>query len=154
MELYDELLTIITLFEDNQIDYALCGGIAVAFHGYARFTKDIDFLVQESDLERITILIADIGYEMSSGRMPFGSGTPHFREVFRISKFGENELFTLDFMLVTPVFEDVWEDREVFEWQERQIQVVSISGLSKMKKLAGRDQDLLDLKKLGVIEDE
>jgi len=48
----------------------------------------------------------------------------------------------------------VWDDRDVFEWQGRQVQIVSAEGLARMKRLAGRDQDLLDLKQLGLGSDD
>lgn len=32
MELYDELLGIVELFDQEEVEYAICGGIAVAFH--------------------------------------------------------------------------------------------------------------------------
>ena len=63
------------------------------------------------------------------------------------------ELLTLDLLLVNPVLQRVWEEREVYEWQGRQVQIVSAAGLARMKRLAGRDQDLLDLKKLGFTVD-
>ena len=71
------------------------------------------------------------------------------REVYRISKIEGKEILTLDLVLVTSVFESIWDEREYYEWKGRRIQVVSFDGLVTMKKLAGRDQDLLDLKKLG-----
>ncbi len=57
-------------------------------------------------------------------------------------------LMTVDFILVTKSMEDVWAGRELREWQSGRAWVVSRSGLIKMKMLAGRDQDMLDIKKL------
>ena len=59
-------------------------------------------------------------------------------------------MLTVDLLLVTPVLEDVWASREVFEWEGRRVTVVSLAGLTKMKRMAGRDQDLADLENLGV----
>ena len=42
MDLYDDLSLVVRVFEEDGLDYAICGGIAVAFHGYERFAKDID----------------------------------------------------------------------------------------------------------------
>lgn len=36
---FEELLR---LLEKHSVDYMIVGGYAVAFHGYPRFTKDID----------------------------------------------------------------------------------------------------------------
>jgi len=51
MEIQKELRSIIAAFNGKPVDYALCGGMAVAFHGYSRFTKDIDILIDRSMLE-------------------------------------------------------------------------------------------------------
>jgi len=55
----------------------------------------------------------------------------------------------LDIMPVTPILKEVWSSRIVFEWKDRIIKVVSTEGLAIMKRLSGRDRDLLDLKELG-----
>lgn len=40
--------------------YALCGGIAIVFHGYIRNTQDIDILIKsESELDRIKEILGD-----------------------------------------------------------------------------------------------
>jgi hypothetical protein len=154
MDLREELSRLVDLLEREGVDYALCGGLAVAFHGYARFTKDIDLLVERGDIERITELVRQLDFTVSTGPMPFGVGTDHPREVHRISKLGDDEVLTLDLVVVTPALEQVWSDRELFEWQDRRIKVVSAEGLATMKRLAGRDQDLLDLKMLGFERDD
>ena len=82
--------------------------------------------------------------------MTFGAGTPTERVVHRISKVSDGEHLTLDLLLVSPALEKAWEDREIYEWKGRPVRVVSVTGLAHMKRLAGRDQDLLDLKKLGI----
>lgn len=153
MDLYQELISIIETFNNANIDYAVCGGIAVALHGYPRFTKDLDFLVKKEDIKTIEKIVEKLGYEFTSGIIPFASGTPQARQIYRISKIENNEAFTLDFLFVTPIYEDIWEDRELFEWQGHDLQVVSKSGLVKMKQLAGRKQDLLDIEKLKEAED-
>ncbi len=45
VNLEEELRTLVRLFNDAKVSYALCGGMAVAIHGFPRFTNDIDFLV-------------------------------------------------------------------------------------------------------------
>ena len=52
MNLYKELSSVLRLFSENDLNYAVCGGIAVAFHGYERFTKDIDILICEEGTAR------------------------------------------------------------------------------------------------------
>lgn len=154
MDLYEELLNIVDAFYKEKLDYALCGGIAVAFHGYPRFTKDIDILIRPEDLEQVLEVVRNQTFLIEAGRMPFGEEGQNRREIYRISKIEGEEILTLDFILVSPILEDVWEGREIFEWKGREVQVVSPEGLLKMKRLSGRDQDILDLKKLGLMDYE
>jgi hypothetical protein len=51
-------------------------------------------------------------------------------------------------LLVTPQVEDVWETRETIDFLGRKLWVVSRGGLVKMKRLAGRPQDLADIERL------
>ena len=51
----------------------------------------------------------------------------------------------LDLMLVVPVFEPVWNDRETGSLGEIVIKVVSKKGLITMKNVAGRPQDIADI---------
>ena len=60
------------------------------------------------------------------------------------------ELLTLDLIGVTRVFEDVWSSRTTMAWRDVQIPLVSLQGLAKMKRLAGRKQDLADIETLGL----
>ena len=85
--------------------------------------------------------------------MPFGIGGPHERVVHRISKVEGRDVLTLDLLIVSAVLDEVWKTREAFEWRGRNVTVVSTEGLRKMKRLAGRSQDLADLESLGLEED-
>ena len=42
---FEELLR---LLEERRVDYMIVGGYAVAFHGYPRFTKDMDIFFETS----------------------------------------------------------------------------------------------------------
>lgn len=68
-----ELLKIVRCFNDAEIDYGLCGGLAVAVHGYVRATKDIDILICSDDLSGAREVLAPIGYDLRS--IPDSDGT-------------------------------------------------------------------------------
>lgn len=154
MDLYEELNGISRILEKAGLKYAICGGIAVAFHGYARFTKDIDLLVPPDQLEAILREVGKLGYDMIAGPIAFGTGTKSERRIYRATKAEGAEYLTIDLLLVNDMLEAAWEGREIFEWQGGEIRVVSAAGLAQMKRLAGRDQDLLDIKMLGLDKDE
>ncbi|MDP6110966.1 MAG: hypothetical protein QGF00_11910 [Planctomycetota bacterium] len=154
MRPYEELKRLVDAFEEGSIDYALCGGLAVIVYGYARLTKAIDVLITRNDLDRVKDIAKACGFDIETGRLPFDIGTDREREVYRLVKIEADTLLMLDLVLVFPMLEDVWEDREQREWEGRKLKIVSPSGLVKMKLLAGRIQDLADLVNLGFISDE
>lgn len=154
MNLYEELVELVNVLEDSGLDYALCGGVALAFHGHPRFTKDIDLLVKEEDLEKALKAAAKCGFTVEGGRVPFRLGKPDEQIIHRVSKVSGREILTLDLMLVSPALEEVWNGRGVFEWKGRQVRAVSRDGLVQMKRLAGRKQDLTDIEQLEAQEDE
>lgn len=145
MNLKSELITLTDLLNEASIDYAVCGGLAMAIHGYVRGTKDVDLLVRRGDLERITELVEGVGFNLPAGIIPFGIGTPNAREIFRVSKLIDNVVVPLDLMLVSPSLESVWDDRVLIEFEGRTICAVSRKGLIAMKRTAGRPQDLVDI---------
>lgn len=146
--LVDDMLDIIRVFDKNNIDYALCGGLAVALYGFVRFTQDIDLIILPEDLDKAQKVLTEIDYNLSSGIIPFKQPDGSFREISRISKAIGSELYTLDLMLCTGSLKDVWNDRELVELRGQDIKVVSKVGLISMKKEAGRNKDLLDIEEL------
>lgn len=148
MKLRSELLQITRCLDDAGIDYALCGGLAVAAHGYPRLTKDIDLLIQEENVESSHKVLAEIEYDLDSGLIPFDIGTDRERRLYRVSKAVGRELMTLDLLMVTPVFQEIWMTRESIEIGSKPIKIVSKVGLIKMKRIAGRLQDLADIEAL------
>lgn len=148
--LIGDLLRVLDALHANGLEYALCGGMAVNVHGHIRSTTDLDFVIAARDCDRVLDVLKGIGYRFVAGPIPFDSGTPRERVLHRASRVENDELLTVDLLLVTPILEDVWRTREQFEWQGRRVTVVSRDGLAKMKRMAGRHQDLADLENLGL----
>ena len=42
MNIHPDFEELLRLLEEHGVDYMIVGGYAVAYHGYPRFTKDID----------------------------------------------------------------------------------------------------------------
>lgn len=57
--IFEQLRLIVESFNRNEIEFALCGGLAVSAHGLIRATEDIDFLIREESLERAYAAAAD-----------------------------------------------------------------------------------------------
>lgn len=48
--------------EELGVDYAIAGGMALFFHGYRRFTEDVDVLVTPASLAQIHAALEGLGY--------------------------------------------------------------------------------------------
>ena len=155
MDLVAELISVVGKLDENGIPYALCGGLAVAFHGYVRFTQDIDLLVRPESVTVVKSVVEKLGYNLEGGVIPVGVGETHPCEVHRISKPIGTSLATLDLVLVNPSLEAAWESRQKYDLQGQELWIVSREGLGAMKRLSRRRNDLLDLENLGIpLDDE
>ena len=148
MNLKQELLGVVRALNESYVPYALCGGMAVVLHGYPRLTRDIDLLVRRQDLSPARKTLAAAGFTIPSGLIPFDTGGPHEREVFRISKAIGEELLTIDLLLLPDFLKEAWESRETYELDKVPVTVVDRGGLIAMKRIAGRPQDLSDIEHL------
>ena len=69
MNIQPDFKELLALLEKNQVEYMIVGGYAVAFHGYPRFTKDIDIFFENSD-ENINIIIKSlVGFGFSKDEL-------------------------------------------------------------------------------------
>ena len=66
------------LLESHRVDYMIVGGYAVAYHGFPRFTKDIDIFFSDAaeNLVRLRAALVAFGFEpatvppQTSSRLP------------------------------------------------------------------------------------
>lgn len=152
-DIFDEFQNLIKKLNALQIDYAICGGWAMAIHGAPRATVDIDLLVLTESLSRVWKIAEDLGYWVEGLPLSFANG---IIEIRRISKIDEESktLLTLDFLLVTDGLKQVWETRENIDFEDDKVWTVSREGLIFMKQISGRHKDLGDIESLMELEDE
>jgi hypothetical protein len=143
--LIPELKELSESFADAGIDFALCGGLAMAAHGFVRATLDIDFLIREESLDEAFRVAGEKGFNIRGLDISFKERAVEIR---RISKIIGEDVLSLDLLLVTPTVEDVWQSRIQLDFFGHKLSVISREGLIKMKTLAGRPQDLADIHKL------
>lgn len=144
--LFEELTKLVEAFEENEIEYAVCGGLAMAIHGFVRATLDIDLLILSDSLERAYDVAEKRGFNIRGLDISFKERAVEIRRVSKIDD--EGEVLSLDLLLVTPLVEDVWEGKTEMILANRKYSIVSREGLIKMKNLAGRPQDLVDIERL------
>jgi hypothetical protein len=148
MNLVDELYSITAALTAAGIRYAVCGGVAVTLYGATRSTKDIDLMILPSDVQRTLDVVRPLGYVFAALPMTFDEGTERERHVQRVSKIEGSEHLLLDLLLADAAFEGALDDRVEVQLPSGPMAVVSRAVLVRMKRLAGRAQDLADLEKL------
>jgi len=153
MDILDELKELISKLNAEGIEYALCGGLAMAIYALPRATLDIDLLIEVSSLEATKRAVHDLGFTVEAAPMEFHGGKMHIHRISKIEP-GTGETLILDLLIVTPAIEDAWEGRKKVEWEHGQISVVSPKGLILLKSLRKSGQDQDDIRFLRSIIDE
>ena len=143
-DLYDELTAIVDTLESRGIEYALCGGLAMAVHGFMRATEDIDLFLPPEEAERAEEAVAELGYTVRARPMNFSSGAMQIRRVSKIDS-SDGDVMTLDLLLVTPESSEAWDTRQRLTWRDRPITMVSRAGLVTLKKFRSSKIDLADI---------
>jgi hypothetical protein len=147
LDIYDEFRNLVAVLDEHQIDYALCGGMAMAVHARPRMTIDIDVLIQTESLDAVMGIANELDYKIRGKDMSFANGAVEIRRVSKIDP-ESGDLLSLDLLLVTPQLRRVWDSRVESEWEGRKLSVVSRRGLIALKQLRNSGQDLDDIKAL------
>jgi hypothetical protein len=146
-DLYDEFRKLIAVLDEQQIDYALCGGIAMAVYDRPRATVDIDLLILAESLEGLMAIATALDYKIRGLEMTFSNGAIEIRRVSKIHSETGNVL-SLDLLLVTPEIRGVWDSRVQADWEGGTLSVVSREGLIALKNMRGSAQDHADISAL------
>ena len=106
--------------------------------------------MRSEDVDAILDAVRPLGFKFAAIPMTFDAGTPRERKVQRVSRVDGEMLLTLDLLLAGALFADVLAGRQQLSTSTERLWAVSLEGLAKMKRLAGRPQDLADLERLGL----
>jgi hypothetical protein len=115
----------LTLLLDEKTEFALIGGYAVAYHGYPRFTGDMDILIARNSVNAAKILKV-------LGRFGFGS-----LQITQVDLETEG--------LDNP---EIFAGLIVGEFYGLKVPIISKEHLIRNKRASGRPRDLLDLENL------
>ena len=143
-DLYDEFRKLVAALDEHQIDYALCGGLAMAVYDRARATVDIDILILSESLGVVIPIAAELGYDIRGLDMTFSGGAIEIRRMSKIDRVS-GQVLSLDLILVTPAIRTVWNSRVEADWEDGMLSVVSLAGLIALKRLRGSAQDIADI---------
>jgi hypothetical protein len=140
------------------VRYVVVGGVAVNLHGYQRFTKDIDLVIELIPDQALKALEAlqTLGYKPNVPVKLSDFADPAIREgwvrdkgmmVFQM--YSNQTRMSIDIFVQYPVdFEELWSHGTKIDLPKTSLRIASIDHLVLMKRQAGRAQDLLDVEKL------
>ncbi|MEP6705906.1 MAG: nucleotidyl transferase AbiEii/AbiGii toxin family protein [Pyrinomonadaceae bacterium] len=146
-DLFNEFRVLIRALDEQRIDYALCGGIAMAIYDKPRATVDIDLLILAESLLDVRGIAKALHYTLHGVDMTFAKGAIEIRRVSKIDS-ETGHILSLDLLLVTPEIRQVWDSRMQADWEGGKLSVVSRAGLIALKKMRGSPQDHADISAL------
>ncbi len=130
---------------ENEVDYLVVGGYAVAFHGHPRYTKDIDIWLRpsESNAKAVIAALAQFG---------FGSldiDTEDFLHPDRIIQLGYPPA-RIDLLTTIPGvdFDECYQARVETSMDGLLVPFIDLDNLKRNKRASGRLQDLADIESL------
>lgn len=145
MELNQDFKEFIELLNEYEVKYLVIGGYAVNFHGYPRYTKDIDFWVwmTKSNIEKLIKVINEFGFESLNFE------TQDLMSPDNIIQLG-SEPNRIDLLVFVEgvEFEKCYHRKIEKEIDGTKIKFLSLQDLITAKKKAGRLQDLADAEQL------
>lgn len=157
------MFELLKLLAKSEVDFVLVGGLAVALHGYSRFTVDVDVaLAMDAENLRKFIVAAGQAGLRPTIPVPIESLTqPDLIEQWHREKgmlvfslrTAEKVPLVLD-VLVKPVvpYADLRQQATLLDIGELKIAVAGIDHLIAMKTGTGRSKDQIDIEELRKIQ--
>jgi hypothetical protein len=135
----------VALLDVHSVKYLVVGGYAVAFHGYPRYTKDLDVWIKLSPENADNVLKALKAFGFGS----LGLKAEDFLEEDQIIQLGypPNRIDILT-TLKEIKFENCYKERIEIEIQGVKINFIDLENLKRNKRATGRPQDLADAENL------
>ena len=150
MSLSKDFVEFVECLTQHRVEYLLVGGHAVAFHGWPRFTKDIDFWIRPSADNALRILT--VLHEFGFGDV--GLEATDFSEPGKVIQLGiPPNRIDLVTAIDGVVFESAWDRRVEAEYAGLPLYIIHLDDLLQNKRTSARPQDLLDLEKLTAISE-
>ena len=147
MDLFEQLRKLVQTLGTSRLDYALCGGFALAAHGIVRATEDIDVMIEEATLPRLRDAVESIGYLFQAQPLVFKDGQIKIYRFIKTEPPGPDFL-VLDVLIVTSAIRQAWDTRRAFDTDFGTVPVISRAGLIQLKRLRASGQDLDDIEQL------
>jgi len=145
MKLHQDFKEFIELLNVHEVKYLVIGGYAVNFHGYPRYTKDIDFWIwmQKENVNKLLSVIKEFGFASLKLK------EEDFLLEDNIIQLGY-EPYRIDILVAVDglEFEETYKFKTSIKKDGLEVNFIGIKELIQSKKAAGRLQDLADAEQL------
>ena len=143
----------------KKIRYLVIGGVAVNLHGFNRTTGDLDILISldSVNIKKLIELIKSLKWkpripvkveEFADIKMRKAWIKKKGMKVFSVYN-PKKEFEHLDIMVENRInFESAYRNKKVLSTGTTKVPIISIKDLIKLKKIAGRERDIIDIKAL------
>lgn len=151
MVLNQDFKEFIKLLNEKKVKYLIIGGYAVAYHGYPRYTKDLDLWVwmDKTNAEQLIESFKSFGFES------LGLKVEDFLDPENIIQLGypPNRIDLLTDVKALD-FQESYQNRKEVEYEGIKFDFLNLDDLIKTKKATGRLQDLADAEQLKKIQNK
>ncbi len=145
MNIQQDFEELLKLLEEHKIEYLIVGGYAVAFHGYPRFTKDIDIFYNISaiNIQRLQKALEKFGFTTKDlpAELFYSKGTIITFGIEPVRVDIINEISGVE-------FNDAWNKRVRGNYGTAEVNFINKTDLIKNKTSTPRLQDKADAEKL------
>lgn len=145
LRLHKDLREFVALLSSGGVDFLVVGGFAVAYHGYPRFTGDIDLWVRADEATGTKVVAAMEQF----GFADLGFTATDFAVTGQIIQLGRppNRIDLLT-SISGVTFEEAWATKEAAELDGLPVFFIGKRALIVNKKATGRAKDLADVEEL------
>ena len=147
MPLPEDWRAFIESLNSNGVEYLVVGAVALAQHGFPRYTGDLDVLVRSSpdNAQRLEAALVDFGFGS------LGLKAADFVDSYRVVQLGippgRIDLLT---SLTGVSFEEAWAGRVEAILERTHVNFIGREALIRNKRMTGRAKDKADLDSWGV----
>ena len=140
----------IELLNSNGVEYIIVGAVALAYHGFPRYTGDLDILIRSSpqNAERVESALKAFGFES------VGLSAADLSEDYQVVQLGvaPTRIDLLTSITGVP-FNEAWDDRAEAELEGVRVNFAGRRTLVQNKSSVGRPQDKADVEALEALDE-
>jgi hypothetical protein len=135
----------IECLRSNKVEFLIVGALAVSWHGFPRYSGDIDFFVRPGRENALRLMAALEQFGFGS----LGITLDDFSGENRVIQLGvEPNRIDLMTSISGVTFEEAWQSRVPAALDGIEVALIGREALIRNKRASGRSKDLIDISEL------